>query len=415
MRQALIKSSVVFELPTKTISKYLVIFGSLLSFLGCELATPEREYPTLNIGVVLPLSGSQATYGEAARRGLLVAESELRQLTPNLSRRITLLFEDDRSLASQTSTQVTALRKRRAHLIIGSISAAASLALAEEVGDLPLIIPVATNETFSNRSGVYPVAASESLQGRILANYAVKTLGAHQGEAIYSESGIGHPMADAFVTAFNRAGGESSDPKKWPVRNSPYLPLHFSIPESPAVTLVSGSRSTAHQFTEARMAALSSNLMANSKSQSQAIGNRIRKGDRPGDYAILLGGESLAGIYHGNTASDSAPNGLIFSQFSEHSSRPKVRQFVKSYRQTYGRAPGSIEALAFDAYNLAADVLKRSTGHQTRELNRAFLQTSNFEGVTGRFTYEATGLFKEGIVEVLGTNNKATIVAPAAL
>ena len=51
----------------------LAIVGLSAVFLGCE---PTKK-PSLRVGVVLPLSGGMAEFGENARNGLVLAQEEL--------------------------------------------------------------------------------------------------------------------------------------------------------------------------------------------------------------------------------------------------------------------------------------------------------------------------------------------------
>src|SRR5215218_2567067 len=76
----------------------------LLSLLAFSVGALRAAEDTIKIGEFASLTGKEATYGQAAHRGTLLAIEETNAAGGVLGKKIELVFEDDQSKAGESAT-----------------------------------------------------------------------------------------------------------------------------------------------------------------------------------------------------------------------------------------------------------------------------------------------------------------------
>ena len=93
----------------------------LLVFVGLSLAGSAQN--TVKIGVILPLTGSQAAFGEALKNGYSIALDDINAKGGVLGKKVELDIYDDQSKPDQAVQGVAKLIDQdRVPLIMGSYS-----------------------------------------------------------------------------------------------------------------------------------------------------------------------------------------------------------------------------------------------------------------------------------------------------
>src|SRR5215467_12537522 len=101
---------------------------------------------TNRIGIILPLTGSQAAFGEALKNGYLIELDEINARGGVLGKKLELVFYDDQSKPDQAVQGVSKLVDQdRVPILIGSFSSESTKAMIPAViqRQVPLIIPSA--------------------------------------------------------------------------------------------------------------------------------------------------------------------------------------------------------------------------------------------------------------------------------
>ena len=85
-----------------------------------------------------------------------------------------------------------------------------------------------------------------------------------------------------------------------------------------------------------------------------------------------------------------AANGLVVATpwFGERND-PKVKAFVAKYEKSYGKKPDQFAAQAYDALYIMAEALKKAGKADREKLRDALASIRNFDGVLGRFSFDA--------------------------
>jgi ABC-type branched-subunit amino acid transport system substrate-binding protein len=163
----------------------------------------------LTLGVVLPLSGSAASFGEEALQGVRLAAGALGDAGGGSGPR--LLIRDTAGQPSEASAAVRALAAEPGLLaIIGPLlpeEAEAAAAAAQEAS-VPLIALSRREGLGRGRPFVIRAGTSPRLEAELLAEYAVHAVGLQRFAILYPEDPFGRALRGAFWAAVEARGGE---------------------------------------------------------------------------------------------------------------------------------------------------------------------------------------------------------------
>ncbi|VAX25479.1 hypothetical protein MNBD_NITROSPINAE02-1170 [hydrothermal vent metagenome] len=87
----------------------------------------------------------------------------------------------------------------------------------------------------------------------------------------------------------------------------------------------------------------------------------------------------------------SATGALVYSGFNINSTRPKIRNFVKSYTAKFKTKPSRLAALSYDTYYILSAAITKAESMRPSHVRSALLAIKNFEGVTGKMGFDETG------------------------
>ncbi len=170
--------------------------------IGQLRAWASGEVRAATIGVLLPLSGKYARYGQQALRGIRIALAGL-----EYDKYITLRVEDT---ASDPSTAIQAYRQladESVSIMIGPLLAATTEALLPYLKRSIPVISLTGNMDLAHRSeSLFIHTLSPLAQVGVMADYAWQ----HEARrmVVISDGGEKQTEADMFVTAFESLGGE---------------------------------------------------------------------------------------------------------------------------------------------------------------------------------------------------------------
>src|SRR5215813_2283754 len=166
---------------------------------------------TVKIGVITSLTGSQAAFGEAHKKGYAIALDEINAKGGVLGKKVELDFYDDQSKPDQAVQGVSKLVDQDSvPIILGSYSSESTKAIIGPVtkSEIPLIIPTATadNVMDSHSAWVFRICAGANDYARTTVEF-LKANGAPKTIAIvYENTNFGQANKSAMVAAAEKAG-----------------------------------------------------------------------------------------------------------------------------------------------------------------------------------------------------------------
>lgn len=166
---------------------------------------------TTKVGIILPLTGSQAAFGEALKTGYLIALDEINAGGGVLGKKLELDFYDDQSKPDQAVQGVSKLVDQdRVPLLLGSFSSESTKAMipAVTLRRVPLIIPAANADNLMETKSpwVFRICASAIDYARTTVAF-LKDNGAPKTIAIvYENTNFGQAGMQAMSTAAPETG-----------------------------------------------------------------------------------------------------------------------------------------------------------------------------------------------------------------
>lgn len=166
---------------------------------------------TVKIGVIAPLTGSQAAFGEALKNGYLIALDEINAKGGVLGKRLELDFYDDQSKPDQAVQGVSKLVDQdRMPLILGSYSSESTMAMIPAVThrQVPLIIPIAVADNLldSKSPWIFRLGASTTDYARATVAFLKDNGGPKTMAIVYENTNFGQSSLKA-MTAVAQVGG----------------------------------------------------------------------------------------------------------------------------------------------------------------------------------------------------------------
>src|SRR5215813_4028177 len=166
---------------------------------------------TVKIGVITSLTGSQAAFGEAHKKGYAIALDEINAKGGVLGKKVELDFYDDQSKPDQAVQGVSKLVDQDSvPIILGSYSSESTKAIIGPVtkSEIPLIIPTATadNVMDSHSAWVFRICAGANDYAKTTVEF-LKANGAPRTIAIvYEKTNFGQANMQAMKEAAQAAG-----------------------------------------------------------------------------------------------------------------------------------------------------------------------------------------------------------------
>jgi branched-chain amino acid transport system substrate-binding protein len=108
----------------------------------------------------------------------------------------------------------------------------------------------------------------------------------------------------------------------------------------------------------------------------------------------LIGGEDLLTQDFLKAGGEAVLGSLLYATFAADDPALLVAEFVAAYSQQAGRVPDRFAALAYDAFGLLGQAIRRAGSRQSSKIRDALVAMPESPGVTGptRWTPEGTPL-----------------------
>lgn len=252
--------------------------------------------------------------------------------------------------------------------VVGHESSGASLAAAPLYADagIPLIVPTATTSLLTP-PGAFPLAPTDSLQGAVLARFAVDRLGATRATVFYVADEYGHSLRLGLTQEFERLGVELVD----------VVPID-TISDIPALL----QASLAHGEPDV--------LIAAARHPEAWDLARVIQTTAP-EINILAGD----GAYHApgmfRRAGPAADSVYLSVFWHPEAADSAGRDFVRRFRILTGSEPGPTDAMVFDAIMVTATAI-RAVGARPDRVT-SYLQELGagrppYHGVTGDIDFQ---------------------------
>lgn len=309
----------------------LTIAGLLIA--GCAVGAPSYK-GTIKVGVAVPLSGNLADGGDSVDKGARLQAERINKQGGLLGYKVEVISEDDEADDDVAMEVADSLIKQGVKMVVGHYNSGQSIPTSAVYAKARVIMitPTSSNPqlTQQNLPYVFRVNPTDEAQGPQLARFAVQKLGKQRVAIIHDESDYTKGLASEFTKAAQALG------------------------LTPVLTILAPSGRDAYTDILQKVQAANPDLVFGALDypaaevvllNKKALGmtNDWLFGDACFQYEVIL-------------TTGSSSEGAYFSSFSPSIrglERSDAKDFVKEYRDEFGRNPGPDSvpgALALDVW-----------------------------------------------------------------
>ena len=340
---------------------------ALAFFAAAALARGAED--TIKFGHYGSLTGKDAAFGVATRKGLLLAIEEINAKGGVLGRKLEYFVEDVQSKQGESATAVKKLISReKVVAVFGANASANSLEAAPicQQAKIPMMAISSTNPRVTEvGSYIFRICFIDPFQGAVLGKFAHDSLHAKRVALLTAvNSPYSTGLSDVLRKDFTNRGGEIVAEQKYSEFEKDFRAQLTAIKAAkPDVIAATGF------YTEAALICI--------QARSLGLDIPIIGGDGwEAPQLIELGGKAVENTYYS-------------TYFSAENNAPEVRSFVERYRARWnGEVPEAVSALGYDAVYLVTQAIQKAGTTDGPQLRDAIAATKDFPGVTGHTTID---------------------------
>jgi len=333
----------------------------------------------LKIGVVLPLSGPLAAYGQSTLEGIKLMVEKVNAAGGVNGKTVELEVENDENDTTKASNAVLKLIGLKKTLaIVGPITSTVCLAVGRdcEKKQIVMVTPTATNDTVTAQGDyVFRACFNDSFQGVAMAKFAVGELKLKSAVALQdttSDYSVG--LCKRFSETFAELGGQA-------------LPM---------LSYKQGDTEFTAQLRKAREAGAEAIFIPGYPPELPLIINEARS---LGLTIPLLGADGWDNDDVVKNASQNLANTYFAAAFSREMGSPALEEFLKRAAAKGIASPGSFEALGYDSVGLVVAAIQAAGAgfdalpldQQRQTIQKGLVGLKDYPGATGAITMQASG------------------------
>ncbi|MCB6182362.1 branched-chain amino acid ABC transporter substrate-binding protein [Leeia sp. TBRC 13508] len=363
------------------------------AFVLGTLSLVSQAETIVKLGFGSPLTGPQAHYGKDNLNGVQLAVEELNVKGLTIAGqkvKFQIVSEDDQA-DPRAGTQVAQkLVDQKVNAVLGHFNSGVTIPASKLYSEAGIPeLAVATNPQYLKQGfkSAFRLVGNDALLGKVLGEYAVKTLKAKNIVVVDDRTAYGQGLADEFEKAVKTNGGTVSRREFTTDKSTDFTSILTSLKANKPEVLFYGGA-------DAQGAPMVKQM------QSLGISAKIMGGDmlNTDQFIELAGGKAAEGHF-------SAVSGAPIDR------QPGGPAFEKKYKQRYKQDVVLFAPQFYDAAYLVAEAMKKANSVEPAKYLPA-LQKINYAGVTGQFQFDNNGEPKNAPVTIYQVKNgKWTVVA----
>lgn len=338
----------------------------------------------IKVGVVFPMTGPIASFGQSAWKGVKIAKA----MEPTVlnGREVKLILLDNKGDKVETANAVSRLiYQNKVSAIIGAIASGNTLSGAPiaEKAHVAMLSSASTNPLVTKgKKFISRACFIDPFQGSVAAKYAVNVLHAKTAAVVVDmaqDYSVG--LARFFMTQFKKMGGKIVAQTFIQTGDQDFSAQIAAIkPHNPDIIYMPTYYQELALFArQARQYDLKQVILAGDGAAEPAL--------------IKIGGKAVEGVTFTN-------------HFDPHAtSTPLSKKFVKNYKAKYKETPSAMAALGGDAYFMIANAINSAKSASRVKINKALRATKNFKGVTGVITLKDGDPIKSAVIQKVENGN----------
>ncbi|WHH57928.1 ABC transporter substrate-binding protein [Petroclostridium sp. X23] len=348
-----------------------ILIVNLLGLVGCANQAANSNSNTIKLATAAPMTGDYAQYGQYTKEGLELALEEINKNGGVLGKQIELVYGDDKGDPKEAvSVAQKLINDKNIVGMLGHFFSGATLAAGPiyQSNGIPTLAIASTNPDVPTIGDyIFRINVGDNYQGSQLAKWLYETKGIKKVAVVYDNNDYGKGVSDVFNKTFKELGGEITTIESYIGGQE----KDFSV----IVTKIKGSGAEAIMLasypTEGAL------IAQQAKNNGLDIPIICTDSIYTEDF-IKLGGQAVEGA-------------TVVSYFHPSDPRPEVQEFIKKFKDKYGKEPDSWSPYAYDAMYVMVNAIKRAGSSDKKAIQKALSETKDFRGATGLTTFNQDG------------------------
>ena len=328
----------------------------------------------VKIGVVLPLTGNIAAFGQTSKAGLDIAAAENSKLSNGDT--VKLVVVDDRGDKVEAATAVKRLLdKDKVSVILGEVASSNSMAMAPvaEKAKTPMITHASTNPRVTKgKKYVTRACFIDPFQGAVMAKYALNQGLKTAVVVTDAKQDYSVGLSKAFKKAYTAGGGKILKTILINSGDKDFNAQVAALKEAkPAIVAFTG------YYPEAAL--------------------MLKQARDMGVKTPFIGADGTGFPQLVKIAGKAAEGFMYTDHFNEAAaSSPEAKAYIAAYHKKYKKPADSMGALAADAYGMIMQAMnnciKAGKASDDKEcINSNLRNTKGYKGITGVITIDKNG------------------------
>lgn len=344
--------------------KIIVLFLVSIFIFSCS----EKE-EEIKIGIILPLTGPGAAYGQQTWEGINLAHKIISKDSES-DQKLILQVEDSQTLSSVgVSSAQKLVYQDNVKLIIGALASNITLAISPiaEREKVLLLSPGSSADSISYAGDyIFRIAPTDRYDGKFLAETIKNKYGIDFTAVIYLNNSFGRGLYDIFQKNYEKLGGQI-------ILAEPFLQGENNF------------RITLEKIKNLRLNSLLlvantiENIVVLRQIKELNINVQIFAPSTFNDPKILEEAGSLA-------------EGVVFSaaSFAGIKNQPNVEKFLEEFKMEYDRVPTTFSAYGYDALIILSHLI-REHGMKVESIKKGLYSLKNYQGASGELSFDQNG------------------------
>ena len=348
----------------------IIIFALVILAAVLVVTQLKREAAKIEIGVITPLTGPAAKYGESTKRGLDLAASELNLGESINGKTISLIYEDSKTEPKEAVSafqKLTTIHKLR--VVIGALTSSEFLAIAPIAEDKKVILftPSASAPQITNAGDyIFRNCYSDIYEGTKIAQYITNETEYKKIAILHINNDYGLGLRDAFKNELmKKESGEIIDVEMYDLTATDFrTPLSKIKASNPDALYIVGYGEMGRILRETKELGLNIPIFSNIMFEDPDILNIAK--------------EAAEGVIY------------AYPSYSPENMQGNIVSFIQKFEKEYGQIPDIYAATAYDALNILALAIKNG-GENSSQIKETLYSIKDYPGVTGKTTFDKNG------------------------
>jgi len=333
-----------------------------LSLVACT----KQDDTVIRIGAAGPMTGDQSKMGMDLKNAVELAVAEWNEKGGVLGKKIVLLAGDDQADPKQAVSVANKFINQKAVAIVGHWNSSCSIPASKNYNDanIVMVTPATTNPylTVQGFKKVFRVCGTDDQQGRIAAEYVIKSLHPSKIAIIHDKTAYGQGLADYFKKAL----GDK-------VQIVYYGGIIQHDPDYKAVlTTIKEKKPDLYYFGGIYPEA----------------GRLVRQAQEVGMNIPMVTGDGVFDPTFINIAGKAA-DGTYVTFGKEPAGLSSAKAFLEKYKAKYGES-GPYSIYAYDAANIILSAIEKTNSTDGAKV-ADYISKTTFRGAFGDISFDKNG------------------------